>query len=281
MEETVPEAPTPERVRAHAAAERHPHIANLRAGSIFRGAVGLYRREPGRVATAALILLGPSVAVGIGSGAIVDRFADETVPERLLLIAVVAALAGVVGTFGTAAYAGVLDELVGSALRGVPSPSISAVARQLPIWSLVGADILVSIVVGVASFFGALPGLVLYGLMSIVGPIVNIERRRPPQAIARSIRLTTPRVVLTMVVVGIPLAVEIGAHHWLLHVRRLRGIGPEILVSVPLILTVGALVGLTEVVLAYALLARDPGSSVAELVVATLPEPGDGGVVTS
>ena len=40
----------------------------------------------------------------------------------------------------------------------------------------------------------------------------------------------------------------------------------------PLILTVGVLVGLNEVVLAYALLARDPDSSVAAMVADSLSQ---------
>jgi hypothetical protein len=260
-----------ERELAHAAAKRHPQIADLHARSIFGNALRLYRREPIRIAGTAFVLLGPAVLVGIGSGAIVDRFSNDTESQHIVLIAVIAALAGIIGTFGTSAYAGVLDELVGSVIRGEPMPSMGAVVRDLPIWQLVVADILVSIVVGVASFVGALPGLVLYSLMSIVGPIVNIERRRPVIAIARSVRLTAPHLWLTLVAIGIPLGFEIGAHNWLLHIRHLRGVGPEVLVSIPLILTVGVLVGLSEVVLAYALLARDPGSSVATMIERTLP----------
>ena len=45
----------------------------------------------------------------------------------------------------------------------------------------------------------------------------------------------------------------------------------EFLVGLPLIVTIGAAVGLNEVVLAYALLARTPDSSVAEQVLATAP----------
>jgi hypothetical protein len=261
----------PDHELAHAAAERHPRIAQLHARSIFGNALRLYRREPIRIAGTALVLLGPAVLVGIGSGVLVDRFSSGSVPEHVLLIAVIAALAGVIGTFGTSAYAGVLDELVGSVIRGEPMPSMSAVVRDLPIWQLVVADIVVSIIAGVASFVGAVPGLVLYSAMSIVGPLVNIERHRPITAIARSVRLTAPHLWLTLIVIGIPLGFEIGTHHWLLHVRQLRGAGPEVLVSIPLILTVGVLVGLSEVVLAYALLARDPGSSVAAMVAASAP----------
>ena len=74
-----------------------------------------------------------------------------------------------------------------------------------------------------------------------------------------------------MLAVGLPLLVEIGVHHWLLHLRAETDVLIEIAISVPMILTVGAFVGLVEVELAYALLARDDGSSVAEVVASTAP----------
>jgi hypothetical protein len=69
--------------------------------------------------------------------------------------------------------------------------------------------------------------------------------------------------------VGLPLLVEIGVHHWLLHLRDDYDTIVEIAVAVPMILTIGAFVGLVEVELAYALLARDAGSTTAQLVAAT------------
>ena len=72
--------------------------------------------------------------------------------------------------------------------------------------------------------------------------------------------------------IGIPLAVEFAADHYFLHLEGDLGVWIEFLVGVPLILTVGVIVGLNEVVLAYALLARDPDSSVAEMVSSSLSQ---------
>ena len=216
-------------------ADRHPHVANLRALDVFTAALRLYRREPARVAGAALALLLPPVALGIGSGR-------------------------------------VLDELVGSVIRDDRRPSIGEAMRALPIWALIGADLAVTALVGLTSALAVVPGFLLMAMLGIVGPLVNIERLGPIAAVRRSLRLTARHLWLVVVVVAIPLGIEIAAHHWLLHVRHEADVLTEVTLAIPLILTVGAFVGLAEVELAYALLARDDGSSVARMVESTAPD---------
>jgi hypothetical protein len=191
----------------------------------------------------------------------------------VILIVVVAVVAAMLGNLGTIVYAGVLDELVESVIREGRRLSIGEATRSLPIWRLIGADLAVTALVGLASALGVLPGFVLMAMLGIVGPVVNIEHRRPVAAVRRSLRLTSRHVWLAMLAIGLPLAAEVAAHHWLLHVRHEADVIAEVLVSVPLILTVGAFVGLTEVELAYALLARDEGSSVAAVVADTAAPP--------
>ena len=252
-------------------ADRHPHIANLRVLDVYRSALRLYRLEPARVAGAALALMVPPVVLGIGSGRLLDELRDGPLDDRVVLLLVIAVVAGVLTSIGTIVYAGVLDELVGSVVRDDRRPSISEVVHALPIWRLIGADVLVTVLIAPASALGAVPGFVLLTLLAIVGPVVNIEDARPFPAIVRSFRLTARHLWLTMLAVGLPLLIEIGVHHWLLHLRVEADVLTEIAVSVPMILTVGAFVGLVEVELAYALLARDDGSSVAEVVASTAP----------
>jgi hypothetical protein len=237
-------------------ADRHPHIANLRPLEVFSAALRLYRREPARVAGAALALLLPPVALD----------------ERVVLALTVALVAGALTNLGTIAYAGVLDELVGSVIRDDRRPSIGEAMRALPIWALIGADLMVTALVGLTSALAVVPGFLLMAMLSIVGPVVNIERLGPIPAIRRSLRLTVPHLPLVVVVIAIPLGIEVAAHHWLLHVRHEADVLTEIALAVPLIVTVGAFVGLSEVELAYALLARDEGSSVAHMVEATAPD---------
>jgi len=213
----------------------------------------------------------PPVALGIGSGRLLETWRQGPLEGRVVLTLVVAALAAVLTNLGTIVYAGVLDELVGSVIRDGRRPSIAEAARSLPIWHLIGADLAVTSLVGLTSALGVLPGFVLMAMLGIVGPLVNIERIRAIPAVGRSLRLTARHLWLTLLTIGIPLAVEVAAHHWLLHVRHEADVVTEIAVAIPLILTVGAFVGLSEVELAYALLARDEGSSVASMVAETAP----------
>jgi len=253
-------------------ADRHPHVANLRALDVFTAALRLYRREPARVAGAALALLLPPVALGIGSGRVLDDLREGPLDGRVALAVAAALIAGVLTNLGTIAYAGVLDELVGSVIRDDRRPSIGEAMRALPIWALIGADLAVTALVGLTSALAVVPGFLLMAMLGIVGPLVNIERLGPIAAVRRSLRLTARHLWLVVVVVAIPLGIEIAAHHWLLHVRHEADVLTEVTLAIPLILTVGAFVGLAEVELAYALLARDDGSSVARMVEATAPD---------
>jgi hypothetical protein len=252
-------------------ADRHPYVANLHVLDVYRAALRLYRREPKRVAGAALVLMVPPTVVGIGSGHVLDHLQQDVLESRLIMLFVVAVVAAVLTSIGTIVYAGVLEELVGSVIREDRRPSIGEAVRALPIWRLIGADLLVTVLIGLGSALGAIPGFVLLSMLAIVGPLINIERARPRSAIWRSIRLTGRHLWLTLLAVGLPLLVEIGVHHWLLHLRDDYDTIVEIAVAVPMILTIGAFVGLVEVELAYALLARDEGSETAAVVARTAP----------
>ena len=52
-------------------------------------------------------------------------------------------------------------------------------------------------------------------------------------AVGRSLRLTSRHLLLTLLWIGVPLAIEIGVHHWLLHVRHEADVLVELVVSVP------------------------------------------------
>ena len=184
----------------------------------------LYRREPVRVSGAALVLLAPGLIMGVGSGAFIDRIQDETQSGRIVVAVVIGILAAVFGTLGTVFYAGVLDELVGAVIRGQEPPAMGEVVRQLPVWRLIGADLLVVLIVAVASLLLFLPGFVLLAMLSTVGPIVNIEGRRVIPSIRRAVSLTFPHLWLTLMTIGIPLAVEFAADHYFLHLEGDLGV---------------------------------------------------------
>lgn len=246
--------------------DRNPHIARLKARSILAGASRLYRLEPARVAGASLAILLPPVLLGGAAHAL-----DAATHGPLLRILLLPATSGLLTLLGLVLLAGVMDELVGAAVRGTPQPSLSEAARSLPIGRLVAADIVVAVLVSGGAALGVVPGVVLAALVGIAGPAVNIERHGPVRSVVRSIRLTWPHAWLAIGVVAPALVVEGVAHAFLVRTWDTLGLLGELLIEIPLIISVGAFIALTEVVLAYALMARDPGSPVAAMVEARSP----------
>ena len=251
-------------------ADRHPNVASLRLRSIYRGAARLYRLEPARVAGASLLILFPAVLISAGIHSIHTSVAESLGEnDPVVLLSVPPALAGFVAILGLVLLGGVMDELVGAQIRGTAMPSVTRAVTSLPLGRLVAADVLVTLLISIASAAGAIPGLVLGALVGIVGPVVNIERVGPLAAVGRSLRLTWRHAWLAIGALVPMLLVEIAVHAVLVRVWDRLGLLAEVLVEVVLILTVGASVALIEVVFAYALMARDPGSRVATMIQPT------------
>lgn len=247
-------------------AELHPNIAKLRIGSILAGAMRLYRRRPIRVAAASLAVLLPLVLVG----QVVHVIESSRSHDLAYFAALLPSASELLALLGLVVLGGVMDELVGAEIRGDSQPGIGHALRSLPFGGLVVADLVVTLFVALGAAVGAIPGLVIASLVGIVGPVVNVERQGPMSAVRRSIRLTWPHAWLAIGVVVPSLLVEVVAHAFLLRVWDTLGLVGELAVEIPLILTVGAFVVLSEVVLAYALMARDPGSPVERMVATAI-----------
>lgn len=247
-------------------ADRHPHIARLRVGSVLAGALRLYRASPARVAAASLVVLLPLVLVNEGFHELEVSLDPATLHNRVFLFTVLPSATEFLALLGLVVLGGVMDELVGSRIRATAQPSLSRAMRSLPIGRLVAADIVVAVLVGLGGLVGAIPGLVCAALVGIVGPLVNVEKQGPCRAVRRSIGLTWPHAWLALGIVVPAVVIEGVIHGVLVAVWDALGLVGELAVEVPLILSVGAMVVLAEVVLAYALMARDAGSPVARMV---------------
>jgi hypothetical protein len=250
-------------------ADRHPNIARLKVGSVLAGALHLYRASPGRVAGASLLVLLPLVFISEAFHELQIHLDPATLHDRVFLLTVLPSATEFLALLGLVVLGGVMDELVGSQIRGTAQPTLSEATRSLPLGKLFVADIIVALLVGVGALVGLIPGLVLGALVAIVGPVVNVEGQPPLAAVRRSIRLTWPHAVLAMCIIVPALLVEGIIHGVLVAVWNALGLVGELAVEIPLILSVGAMVVLAEVVLAYALMARDAGSPVARMVEET------------
>jgi hypothetical protein len=109
--------------------------------------------------------------------------------------------------FGSALCAGFLDKLVGHEF-GREDVAFRVAVRTIPYRTLIGVDIAQVLVVGASAIVGFVPGVVVYTLTCLAGPLVMLEGHGGPAALRRSAVLTAGRFGLTLVAVAVPVAVE-------------------------------------------------------------------------
>jgi hypothetical protein len=219
---------------------------------IFRDVVQSYRHRFGRVVIAAAIVFGAAAVIG----AAVESGLHEA--QGASVVVYVFALAGAtMSQVGTTFYAGLLDKVVGEFELGEEPAPVLHVLRHLPYGSLLAADIVITVLATVAGIFFVIPGLIIFTLFGVTGPVINIESRGAFSAMNRSAHLVRPHFWFVLFWVTLPLAIEhaileltheVVFSHALIEVFIVEGIVGMI---------VGSVVGLVEVNIAYALVSED------------------------
>ena len=210
------------------------------------GAGSTYRAHPRTVVGLAVVVFGVAAAL--------DTLAVRALPDQYRLL--VALLTGPlsVSMAGIVLYAGMLDRVVGHHLYGHHQPTIRGALRTLPWTRLLAADAILVAATTIGTALFIVPGLIVFTLFCLVGPLVNIEGIGVRAAFRRSAALTRTALWPTVFLVTVPTYVEIT----LLHGVQVAEAGhPYLLafgVSAVIGSTVGAFVGLFEVTLAYELL---------------------------
>jgi hypothetical protein len=214
---------------------------------------GSYRHRFGRVVIAAALVFGLTAVVGAAIEDLVHKSQEN-------LIVYVVALAGTtMSQIGITFYAGLLDKVVGEFELGEEPEPVLHVLRTLPYGSLIVADILITIATAIGMVFLVVPGLILFTLFAITGPVVNIEHLGAIKAMQRSAQLVRPHFWLVFFLVSIPLFVEHQAIHWAGELLDQHSLVEIFLVQGIVGMIVGSFVGLVEVNVAYALeLERTP-----------------------
>jgi hypothetical protein len=225
----------------------------LRAREVLGAALRTYRERFWRVAGTAFVVFGAVAAV--------DAFATVLVIDRHVSrpygAGITSTVSAVFAMVGVVVYAGILDKVVGAHLHGHPDLSVREIWHVLPLGRLVGADVVLALgtLAGLAVF--VVPGVILFTLWSLVGPVITIEDRAVGSALRRSWQLVRPHFWLTLVLVTIPLQVEQAVLH-AIHYAEIfeHPFVPAFLLNGLLGMVIGSVVGLIEVVLAYELIAR-------------------------
>jgi hypothetical protein len=224
-----------------------------RARDIWTAALRTYRERFWRVAGTAFVVFGiVAVADAIATVLVIDRHVSR--PTGALVTSVAA---GVFSLVGVVIYAGILDKVVGAHLHGHRDLSLSEIWYVLPLRRLIGADVVLALatMIGLALF--VIPGIVIFTLWSLVGPVITIEDRPVRSALGRSFALVRRSFWLTFFLVTLPLQVEETVLHAVQYTEIFEHpLIPAFLINGLLGSVIGSIVGLVEVVLAYELIAR-------------------------
>jgi hypothetical protein len=240
----------------------HPGTGSLGPRLILRHARAMLRARTGRIAGAAFVFFVPPAVVLFGAELVRDRYESAGGSTRLALLAAVIAIASAGRLLGEIFFAGFLDLAIGDDYFRGERRTLKEVLRALPWVPLLAVDFIVNIAAGIGLALLVVPGIAVYVLFGLVGPVVVQERRRTWDALRRTLQISRPHWFLVLLLVVIPLAVE----HSLAELVRelvhddglLVVIGTEWAIAVTML----AAVGVVEVALATELMARTPAEAV-------------------
>jgi hypothetical protein len=224
----------------------------LRAGSVVVAALRTYRERFWRVAGTAFVVF--------GTVAVIDAIATVLIVEHVsspVGDAITSTAAAVLAMAGVVVYAGILDKVVGAHLHGHPDLSLREIWKVLPLGRLAAADVLLAVATLAGTAVFVIPGVMIFTLWSLVGPVITIENRSVTSAFRRSWRLVRRHFWLTLFLVTVPLELEQAVLHAIHYTDVFdHPLVPAFLINGLLGMLISSVVGLVEVVLSYELIAR-------------------------
>ena len=218
---------------------------------VVAAALRTYRQRFWRVAGTAFVVFGAVAAI--------DAFATVLVIDRHVSRPIGAAIAStasaVFSMVGVVVYAGILDKVVGAHLHGHPDLTMRQIFKVLPLGRLILADIVLATATAIGLALFVIPGVIVFTLLALVGPVITIEDRALRDAFARSASLVRPHFWRAFILVTIPIQIEQGILH-AIHYSDIfeHPAVPALFVNGLLGMVIGSIVGLVEVVLAYELI---------------------------
>jgi hypothetical protein len=186
--------------------ERKSSRPKLPVREILAGAARSFRADPWRIIAVAVMV---SLVTELIELVATDVLDDTNVP----LAIAVEVTSWVLSVFGAVFLSGFLCRIVYQNEHGAQRPSLWRVARSLPWSRLIRADLLVFVLVLLGVIALVIPGLIMFCLFALVGPVIEIENRPVRAALRRSAQLVRPHFwwVALFSVVPLALPVEIGS----------------------------------------------------------------------
>jgi hypothetical protein len=230
----------------------------LSTRKVLRIAAHGYRRWFWRLAFTAAIVFGAAAVLAVTADVAVEHIKhDAPQPYETALAAYV-----VIGRFGGSLalvfYAGFLDLYVGGPLYEGRQPTFRQVLRELPWARLIVADALLAVATQVGLLLFVVPGLLIFTLYALVGPLIIVEGHGTRPAFRRSRSLVWRHFLLVAGVVTLPAMseslLETGVHTFF-GVEHFMSL---VVVSAAVGIVVGAYCGLMEVIITRELIGEHP-----------------------
>ena len=235
-----------------------PGTGPLTVRLVLRHAHGMWRARGRRIAGAAFVFFVPPALLFFASEALRDAYEDSSGDARWALLVGLVALASFARFLGAIFFAGFLDLAIGDDYFRGESRTLGGVLRHLPWVPLLIVDVVVNVTATVGLAFFVVPGIAVYTLWGLVGPVVVQERRGWREALGRTYRISRPHWVMVLGLVVIPLGIEHALAEFVRHLVEDDGIIPVVLSEWLIAVTMLAAVGVAEVSLATELMARTP-----------------------
>jgi hypothetical protein len=224
------------------------HSPRLHPNTVARTAWRILRERPRRVAGTAAVVFGITAWVN----AVIEVTIIEPA-DSLAVDAVAGIFAAAVSTYGIVFYAGLLDLVLRSYLEGKPDLPLRQALSKLPLTRLLLADLVLIVASAGGALLLVIPGIIVFTLLCLVGPLIVSEDLDVFAGLRRSYHLVRPHFWMTLCLVTIPFLIEDQLLHGIdlwLYGHRLLG---AFCISALIGATIGAAVGLLEVVLAHEL----------------------------
>ncbi|HZJ26697.1 MAG TPA: hypothetical protein VFF40_06765 [Acidimicrobiia bacterium] len=129
---------------------------------------------------------------------------------------------------------------------------------SLPYWRLIRAEALLLVFVGVAALFFFVPGMIVFTIFCLIGPLITIEDQSVFGAFRRSVQLVRPHLWLVLVLITVPTLVEDVVSVLVEDRVHSRHVVVQFLAGGFVGAVIGSFVGLIAVHLAYRMIAAHP-----------------------
>jgi uncharacterized membrane protein len=225
---------------------------------VLRIVVHAYRRWFWRLAWTAAIVFGATAALAVTADAALEHIRQDAPPPYEAALAAYVVVGRFGGTLALVFYSGFLDLYVGDALyRGRPV-GIRQAVRELPWARLLIADAILAAVSQVGWLVFVVPGLFIFTLFALVGPLIIVEGHGIRPAFRRSRALVWNHFWLVTALVTLPALSEATIEHAVRGVLGLEHFAALVAVSAVVGIVVGVYCGLAEVVITRELVEAHP-----------------------